>query len=110
MYDAEETVFFSGANVDTQKQARIESLERLLEQYQSELNRVNTEGPISVLTNDNGKRTRPENTEGVEEFRRKIRILQNGMFSWYSINYRLNKIPSIGGGFAERHNSFKVPT
>lgn len=78
MYDSEETVFFNGAKVDMQKQARIEGLEKLVDQYKSELNRINKEGPLPVHMNDNGKRTRPENAEGDEESRRKIRILQNG--------------------------------
>ena len=79
-YDSEETVFFNGAGVDVQKQARIQSLEKLVEDYKSELEQVNKEGLI-LATNDTGKRKRQE-SEQDEELRRKIRILQNGIIHY----------------------------
>lgn len=81
-YDSEETVFFNGANIDAQKLARIEGLEKLVQQYKSELDRVKTEPPLSPhssTTVDNGKRKRDDiPTEQDEDLRRKIRVLQNG--------------------------------
>lgn len=80
-YDAEETVFFNnsgaGGSGDVTKQARIESLEKLLEEYKSELDRVNKDSSL-LTTNDNGKRKRQE-SEDDEESKRKIRVLQNGI-------------------------------
>jgi mitotic spindle assembly checkpoint protein MAD1 len=78
-YDSEETVFFNGAGVDAQKMARIESLEKMVDQYKSELDRVNKENPLPSIVTENGKRKRPEITEDDEESRRKIRALQNGI-------------------------------
>ena len=55
-YDSEETVFFNGAGVDAQKMARIESLEKMVDQYKSELDRVNKENPLPGIVTENGKR------------------------------------------------------
>lgn len=77
-YDSEETVFFNGSGIDAQKAARIQSLEQLVEQYRSEIERLNKEGPLpGISATENGKRKRTESNED-EESRRKIRILQNG--------------------------------
>ena len=76
-YDSEETVFFNGAKVDAQKLARIQGLEKLVQEYKSELDRVRKEPPLSPT--DNGKRKRGDlSEEQDEELRRKIRLLQNG--------------------------------
>lgn len=81
-YDSEETVFFNSANIDAQKLARIEGLEKLVQQYKSELDRMKTEPPLSPYSSttiDNGKRKRDDIPTGQdEELRRKIRVLQNG--------------------------------
>ena len=79
-YDSEETVFFNSANVDAQKLARIEALEKLVQEYKSELDRVKSEPPLSPPTiANNGKRKRSTvPAEEDEELRRKIRALQNG--------------------------------
>lgn len=81
-YDSEETVFFNSANIDAQKLARIEGLEKLVQQYKSELDRMKTEPPLSPYSSttiDNGKRKRDDILTGQdEELRRKIRVLQNG--------------------------------
>ena len=81
-YDSEETVFFNGANVDAQKVARIEGLEKLVQEYKSELDRMKAEPPLSPssTTAENGKRKRSDvSTEKDEELRRKIQVLQNGI-------------------------------
>jgi mitotic spindle assembly checkpoint protein MAD1 len=90
-YDSEETVFFNGAGVDAQKAAKIESLEKMVEQYKSELDRVNKEGPLPGIVTENGKRKRPEITEDDEESRRKIRVLQNGNTRSSTTNLDLTK-------------------
>jgi mitotic spindle assembly checkpoint protein MAD1 len=78
-YDSEETVFMSGANVDAQKLARIASLEKLVTQYRSELDRIGKEGALPGVANDNGKRKRADIADEDEESKRKIRVLQNGI-------------------------------
>jgi len=80
-YDSEETVFFNGAGIDAQKAARIQSLEALVEQYKSEIDRLNKEGPLPLAIAENGKRKRMESNED-EESRRKIRVLQNGTLTF----------------------------
>jgi len=80
-YDSEETVFFNGAGIDAQKAARIQSLEALVEQYKSEIDRLNKEGPLPLAIAENGKRKRTESNED-EESRRKIRVLQNGTLTF----------------------------
>jgi len=79
-YDSEETVFFNSANVDTHKLARITGLEKLVQEYKSELDRIKTEPPLSPTpTAENAKRKRNDlSHEQDEELRRKIRVLQNG--------------------------------
>ena len=59
-YDSEETVFFNGSSgvIDAQKQARIEGLEKLLDEYKSEIDRLNKQGPLLDSTYNNGKRKR----------------------------------------------------
>jgi mitotic spindle assembly checkpoint protein MAD1 len=76
-YDSEETVFFNGGNIDKEKVARIEGLEKLLEGYKIEIDKLSKEGPIVESAGENGKRKRTENIED-DDSRRKIRILQNG--------------------------------
>ena len=78
-YDSEETVFFGASNVDSQKLARIEGLEKLVEELKSELERLNKEGPLPGSSGDNNKRKRSEVLEEDDESRRKIRVLQNGL-------------------------------
>jgi mitotic spindle assembly checkpoint protein MAD1 len=76
-YDSEETVFFNGGNVDKEKLARIEGLEKLVEECKVEIERLNKEGPIMGSGVENGKRKRVETIED-DDSRRKIRVLQNG--------------------------------
>ena len=78
-YDSEETTFLNGAGLDLQKQARIEKLENLVDQYKAELDRVNKEGLLPAAAGETGKRKRASDEED-EEQRRKIRILQNGTY------------------------------
>jgi len=79
-YDSEETIFMSGAGIDAQKAARIEGLEKMVEELKSELERVNKEGPLPGGPVIDNKRKRSDVAEEDEESRRKVRILQNGTF------------------------------
>ena len=109
-YDSEETMFFNGAGgvIDAQKQARIEGLEKLLEEYKSEIDRLNKQGPLLDITNDNGKRKRQENPED-EECKRKVRVLQNGtLLSTLDINNRSYEIPSSGRITPKRGHISKI--
>ena len=90
-YDSEETVFMSGAGVDAQKAARIEGLEKLVDGLKSELERVTKEGPLAEPATENNKRKRPEIPDQDEESRRKVRVLQNGIFYGSRTNQDLTK-------------------
>jgi mitotic spindle assembly checkpoint protein MAD1 len=81
MYDSEETMFLGPANADKQKSSRMEQLESLVEEYKSELERVNKQGPLELTALD-AKRKRVSNNED-DESRRKIRVLQNGTRNAY---------------------------
>jgi mitotic spindle assembly checkpoint protein MAD1 len=112
-YDSEETVFFNGANVDAQKSARIQSLEGLLEQYKSEIARLNSQPPLSPLaTADNGKRKRSEiQLEEDEEARRKIRVLQNGSsLEGTEIDDRFDEISTSRDVFTKRCDVPEITT
>jgi mitotic spindle assembly checkpoint protein MAD1 len=111
-YDSEETMFFNGAGsvIDTQKQARIEGLEKVLEEYKSEIDRLNKKDPLLDPRNDNGKRTRHENIED-EECKRKVRVLQNGtLLPTLDVNDRSYEISPSGRITTNRDHSSKIST
>jgi mitotic spindle assembly checkpoint protein MAD1 len=107
-YDSEETVFMSGAAVDAQKAARIEGLEKMVEELKSELDRVSKEGPLPGPSIDNNKRKRSEVREEDEETRRKVRILQNGISDNGFTNSRSNEVTSIRNTTTERDKFIKI--
>ena len=111
-YDSEETVFFNGSSgvIDAQKQARIEGLEKLLEEYKSEIDRLNKQSPLLDSTHDNGKRKRVETPED-EESKRKIRVLQNGTtLSTVIANERSYEITTSRSITSERCYITKIST
>jgi mitotic spindle assembly checkpoint protein MAD1 len=105
-YDSEETMFLNAATVDAQKSNRIEQLEKLIEEYKSELDRLNKEGPLPSTVLD-AKRKRTTDVEQDDESRRKIRVLQNGTPHLFSIKLipRSNQITSIGTACPKRSRS-----
>jgi len=96
-YDSEETMFLNAATLDAQKSARIEQQEKIMEEYKSELDRLNKEGPLPSTVLD-AKRKRTTDVEHDDESRRKIRVLQNGTPRVYTrkLIHRSNQIASIG--------------